>query len=50
VPDDTARVARAAFPAGNPYLTLRDRLGAVFCDADFGDRCRSAAGLPPWRM
>ena len=23
VPEDTARVARAAFPKGNPYLTLR---------------------------
>ena len=27
VPDDTARIARAAFPHGNPYLRLRDRLG-----------------------
>jgi hypothetical protein len=27
VPDDTARIARAAFPRGNPYLLLRDRLG-----------------------
>jgi hypothetical protein len=26
VPEDTARVARAAFPKGNPYLTLRDQL------------------------
>jgi transposase len=30
VPEDTARVARAAFPNGNPYLTLRDALGTVF--------------------
>ena len=30
VPDDTARIARAAFPRGNPYLLLRDRLGPVF--------------------
>ena len=22
VPEDTARIARAAFPKGNPYLTL----------------------------
>src|SRR5829696_8676865 len=27
LPDDTARIARAAFPRGNPYLLLRDRLG-----------------------
>ena len=37
VPDDTARVARAAFPRGNPYLLLRYRLGAVFRDGDFAD-------------
>ena len=30
VPDDTARVARAAFRRGNPCLVLRDQLGAVF--------------------
>jgi len=37
VPEDTARIARAAFPRGNPCLLLRDRLGAVFADADFAD-------------
>jgi hypothetical protein len=37
VPDDTARIARAAFPRGNPYLLLRDRLGPVFDDAGFAD-------------
>ena len=30
VPDDTARIARAAFRRGNPYVLLRDQLGAVF--------------------
>ena len=25
-PEETARVARAAFAAGNPYLTFRDEL------------------------
>ena len=35
VPDDTARVARAAFPHGNLYLRLRDELGALFEDAAF---------------
>lgn len=52
VPDATARVARAAFPAGNPYLTLRDRLGAVFTDRDFADLCPEC-GRPacaPWRL
>jgi hypothetical protein len=37
VPELTARVARAAFPKGNPYLRLRDQLGPVFRDADFAD-------------
>ena len=30
VPDDTARIAQAAFRRGNPYVLLRNRLGAVF--------------------
>src|SRR3954452_2345410 len=37
VPDDTARIARAAFPRGNPYVLLRDRLGPVFDNAGFAD-------------
>jgi len=37
VPDDTARVARAAFRRGNACLILRDRLGTLFTDADFAD-------------
>jgi transposase len=37
VPNDTARIARAAFRRGNPYMLLRDRLGAVFADVDFAD-------------
>jgi transposase len=28
-PDETARVARAAFPKGNAYLTLRDELETI---------------------
>jgi transposase len=35
VPELTARVARAAFPKGNPYLRLRDELGAIFQGGDF---------------
>ena len=37
VPEDTARIARAAFRRGNPYVLLRDKLGAVFTGADFAD-------------
>src|SRR5215831_5202044 len=52
VPEDTARVARAAFPKGNPYLLLRDTLGTIFQDADF-TALFSLVGqpsLPPWRL
>ncbi len=35
VPEDTARVARAAFPKGNIYLTLRDELGPIYEDRAF---------------
>ncbi len=35
VPKDTARVARAAFPKGNPYLRLRDALGEVYQEEHF---------------
>ena len=52
VPEDTARVARAAFRRGNPYLLLRDRLGAVFADADFADLYprRGQPAYTPWRL
>ena len=52
VPPQTVRVAKAAFPKGNPYLTLRDELGTVFTDSDF-EALYAAVGqpaLPPWRL
>jgi transposase len=52
IPAETARVARAAFPKGNPYLTLRDDLGPVFADGDFDDLYpkRGQPAYPPWRL
>ena len=35
IPDDTARVARAAFPKGNPYLRMRDALGPIYSNPEF---------------
>lgn len=35
VPEETARVAQAAFPKGNPYLTLRDELETIYDDSLF---------------
>ena len=37
IPDETAKVAKAAFPNGNMYLILRDNLGAIFEDTLFKD-------------
>jgi len=52
VPEDTARVARAAFPKGHPYLTSRDALGTIFQDEDFTALFPAwgPPGLPPWRL
>jgi transposase len=52
VPEDTARVARAAFPDGDPYLRLRDELGTLFHDTDFADLypLRGQPALAPWRL
>src|SRR5713226_3075824 len=52
VPDETARVARAAFPKGHPYLTFRDALGTIFQDEDFSALFPAwgQPGLPPWRL
>jgi transposase len=35
VPEETARVARAAFPKGNAYLRMHDELGRLYADQDF---------------
>jgi transposase len=47
VPEGTARVAKATFRKGNPLLSLRDELGAIFADLfpKLGQ-----PGLPPWRL
>ena len=37
VPEETARVARAAFPKGNPYWTRRDELATMYADSFFED-------------
>jgi transposase len=52
IPEETVRVARAAFPKGTPYLTLRDALGSIFQDDDFAAFFpkNGQPGLPPWRL
>ena len=52
VPELTAEVAHKAFPKGNPYLSLRDQMGAIFQDEDFLDLYADEGqpGLSPWRL
>lgn len=52
IPEETARVARAAFPNGNRYLLLRDTFGQLFTDADFVDLFpdRGRPVVSPWRL
>ncbi len=52
VPEDTARVARAAFRTGHPYLRLADELGALFDDAAFAALFPTPGqpALAPWRL
>jgi transposase len=52
VPDETARVARAAFPNGNTYLQLRDELGTFFVDGDVAALypARGQPAMAPWRL
>ena len=52
IPALTEQVAKAVFPKGNLYLTLRDELGTVFEDSDFIELFSNTGqpGLPPWRL
>ena len=37
VPEETARIARAAYPRGNIYLQLRDKFGTIYEDEHFAE-------------
>jgi transposase len=52
VPEETARIAHAAFPKGHPYLTFRDALGTIFQDEDFAPLYAHTGqpGCTPWRL
>jgi transposase len=52
VPEETARIARAAFRKGNVYLTIRDELGVFFDDAMFAALFpeRGQPAETPWRL
>ncbi len=52
VPDETARIARRAFPKGSRWLRLRDELGTIYADRDFTTLfpTRGRPALAPWRL
>jgi transposase len=35
IPEQTAQVAQAAFPKGNPYMRMRDALGPIYINPEF---------------
>ena len=35
IPEETARVAQAAYPKGNLYMKMRDALGTIYQDESF---------------
>jgi transposase len=52
IPEETARVARAAYPHGNLYMKMRDVLGTIYQDQTFA-HLFPHNGRPveaPWRL
>jgi transposase len=51
IPEDTLRVARAAFPKGNLYMQIRDVLGTIYDDEDFSElfEVLGRPAIAPWR-
>jgi transposase len=52
IPEETARIARGAYPKGNIYLQLRDTLGTIYEDEQFADLFpqRGQPAERPWRL
>ena len=52
VPEETARIAHAAYPKGNVLMHMRDELGTIYEDESFAPLF-SHPGQPaeaPWRL
>lgn len=49
IPEETAEIAQAAFPKGNVYMTMRDKLGVMYEDSEFSALFANDGqpGLPP---
>jgi len=52
VPEETARVAQAANPKGNVYMSMRDQLGSIYQDQMFAALFpqRGQPAEAPWRL
>jgi transposase len=52
IPAETARIAKAAFPKGNPYMKMRDELGVLYQDSEFADLFPTTgqSGLSPGEL
>ena len=52
VPEETARIARAAFPRGHLSIRMRDELGPSFTAASFAPlfAVRGRPAEAPWRL
>jgi transposase len=52
VPEETMRIARAAFPHGNVYMRMRDALGTIYADPLFVSLfpARGQPAEAPWRL
>jgi transposase len=52
IPEETAHVARAAYPKGNLYMKMRDALGTIDQDESFAHLFPQnwRPGEAPWRL
>lgn len=52
VPEDTAHIARAAFPRGNLCIRFRNELGTLYSDENFASlfATRGQPATAPWSL
>jgi transposase len=52
VPEETARIARAAFRKGNLLMRIRDEIGVLYDDQMFASLydARGQLAIAPWRL
>jgi transposase len=52
IPDETARVAHAAFRKGNLFMRMRDEIGTIYRDEAFATLfpARGKPAEAPWRL